>query len=367
MNKRIKVGIGFLTLAVIVSGAYYLINSNANSDQSSNAENGQVFVGGDIHTLTAIGNRLYVTGHEGAGLSTDQGRSWSAISSLDNSDVMGWAQSSTGYLVGGHPGLMRSTDDGLTFSKVMPFRNVTDIHSMGAYGKIAYLGSPQIGLLASSDGGVSWELRNSQVGQGFMGSMLVDPTNSKRVIAPDMTSGLVVSEDSGLTWQSLGGPSGAMSVAWNPNKTDEIAAIGMSGGGMSKDGGKIWSNLALPQGASAIAYSTDGSELYVAVLLGDKAQIYSSKDQGKTWSNSALPVSGATKSATHSDSGDMDSNMPGMSHVDSASPKRPISIVLGTFGLGSSTVIIWAAILRRKERESARLKKVEKAARGLNK
>src|SRR3989442_6993082 len=70
---------------------------------------------------------------------------------------------------------------------------------------IVYLGSPKAGLLASTDGGNSWQVRNAQAGRSFMGTILVDPTDSARLIAPDMAAGLSVSNDGGRTWKPLGG------------------------------------------------------------------------------------------------------------------------------------------------------------------
>lgn len=365
MNKRMTVGVVLLSLGAIIGGVFFVSNSRQNSTES-NVGGSQIFVGGDIHTLTTVGNRIFVTGHEGAGVSTDGGKSWAAIPSLNNSDIMGWSQTGSTFLVGGHPGLMRSTDGGITFSKVAPYKDVTDIHSMGAAGDFIYLGSPQIGLLASSDGGKNWNLRNSQMGQGFMGSMLVDPTNPKRIIAPDMSAGLVTSNDAGVTWRSLGGPSRAMSVSWNPININEIAAIGMMGSAISKDGGETWTQLTLPEGSSAVAFSADGAKLYVATLIGDKAQLYSSSDNGKTWMANASEDSKTTKSSIHSNSDGMDPDMPGMNHVDATTQTRPTSVVLGTFGFGVSTVFIWAATLRRKDRRNAESKKIGRTSTGLN-
>lgn len=69
------------------------------------------------------------------------------------------------------------------------------MHALGAAGDTVYLASPRAGLLASSDGGRSWQTRNADAGRGFMGTILVDSADPAHLIAPDMQSGLVASAD----------------------------------------------------------------------------------------------------------------------------------------------------------------------------
>lgn len=343
MDKRMGFGAAVLGVGAIVGAVFYISAPSGNS-LASRSDTSQAYVGGDLHTLTAVGNELYVTGHEAAGVSSDGGASWMSIPSLNYADVMGWSKTSSEFLVGGHPGLYRSTDGGSSFTKITFYGDVSDVHSIGAAGETIYVGSPQVGLLASSDGGKTWKLRNKSVGQGFMGSMLVDPTNPERLIAPDMQTGLVTSSDGGLTWRTMGGPAGAMSVAWNPTNIEQIAAIGMSGAGLSQDGGRSWKQLSLPKGSSALTYSEDGTKLYVATLVGTNAQIFASTDTGKKWNMASA------MSQNPSDVATMDPNMPGMTHADTGPSKRPVALLLGVFGLGTSSILLGANFLRRKDR-----------------
>ncbi len=157
------------------------------------------------------------------------------------------------------------------------------MHALGGAGDAAYLASPQAGLLASSDGGTTWEPRNTAVGQGFMGTILVDPADPNRIIAPDMENGLVTSSDGGRTWAVLGGPGGAMSAAWDPTNTERLLAVGMGGGALSVNGGRTWTEMQLPGGTSAATFSTDGKAMYAGALDGDTARTYRSTDDGQTW------------------------------------------------------------------------------------
>lgn len=355
MNRRIVLTATIVGMSAILGGGLFLASSSADTRQSSGVKNSRVFVGGDLHTLTVVGNQLFVTGHEGAGVSINGGRSWHTIASLNYADIMGWSTTPKGFLAGGHPGLYRSSDNGSTFTKINFYKNVSDVHSIGSAGSTVYLGSPQIGLLVSLDGGKTWKLRNAKVGQGFMGSMLVDPSDPKRVIAPDMQAGLVISSNGGVTWKSMGGPPGTMSVAWNPKNIRNVASIGMMSSATSSDGGRTWKSFSPPKNATAIAYSANGKTLYVASLIGDQAQAYSSSNSGKTWIAATSATTVTTKTSA------MDPNMPGMNHIEIASPKRPVALTLGTFGVATSSVFVSAIILRRKDRIQEATKKMTRS------
>ena len=98
-----------------------------------------------------------------------------------------------------------------------------------------------------------------------------------------MQNGVVASSDGGRTWTGLGGPDGAMSVAWDPANIQRIVAVGMGGGAVSSDGGRTWADLELPQGTSVVTFSADGTTLYAGALDGQTARISTSTDGGTTW------------------------------------------------------------------------------------
>ncbi len=242
------------------------------------------FVGGDLHVLASFDDGLYVGGHGGAARSSDAGRSWSPLTSLEGADPMGWASTDGGMLVGGHPGLFRSTDGGTTFTMLTGANAVSDVHAIGGTGATVYLASPVAGFLASVDGGATWEVRNTRIGPTFMGTLLVDPANPELVIAPDMSNGLIVSSDGGATWRTLGGPGGTMSAAWDPSDRNRIVSIGMGESAITTDGGKTWTPMQVPDGTSAAVFSLDGGTLFTGVLSGTGVAVVSmSNDDGKTW------------------------------------------------------------------------------------
>jgi photosystem II stability/assembly factor-like uncharacterized protein len=247
---------------------------------------GRPFVGGDLHSLVMAPttSRLYVGGHEGVAVSTDGGRSWRQIESLDGADAMGWAFTDEGALVGGHPGLFVSDDGGRTFRQDNESLPATDIHALGSGAGVIYAASPQLGVFASLDGGASWEVRTDQVGQAFMGSILVDPRDPDHLVAPDMQAGAVESSDGGRSWSVLGGVPGAMWVSWDPADTDRIVVAGMGQAALTQDGGRTWAQMAVPERTSVVEMDANDSDvLYAGVLEGTEAVVWVSRDGGSAW------------------------------------------------------------------------------------
>ncbi|TDC35018.1 hypothetical protein E1261_02240 [Kribbella albertanoniae] len=241
---------------------------------------GEALVGGDLHAVMVAGDRRFVSGHAGAAYSDGAG-AWTAVRGLEGKDAMAWASVAGRILVGGHEGLYVSTDTGATFAAAPVDLPVTDVHSLGGTGSTVYLASPQAGMFVSTDAGKTF-IQRSVVGRSFMGTILVDAINPDHAIAPDMGGTVVETRDGGRNWQSLGGPRGAMSVAWDPDDHARMAAVGADGLMVSTDAGRSWQKIDAPAGTAAAAFDKQG-RLLAATLTGDRAQLQSSTDSGSTW------------------------------------------------------------------------------------
>lgn len=249
-------------------------------DQGGGDTSAAPVVGGDLHAVAVIDGRRFVSGHSGAGYSDVDG-TWMAIPTLEGKDGMAWATVPGAILVGGHEGLYSSIDGGMSFVAAGQGLPISDVHALGSTGETVYLASPQAGLFVSSDAGKTFTHR-SDVGASFMGSMVVDPDDEAHVLAPDMTNGVVETSDGGVTWRSLGGPPGVMSVAVDPEQPSRIFASGMNGAALTTDGGKTWAAIQVPDGTAAIAFDDQG-RLVAAALAGEQAEVSLSSDEGKTW------------------------------------------------------------------------------------
>jgi len=268
---------------VLIAGAIVVVaaTSGRRGDAGGGTTTNGPVVGGDLHALAALGGGVFVSGHGGAGVSSDGGRTWRQLPTLDDKDGMGWAMSGSQTLVGGHGGLYRSSD-GIAFDPVEGLP-VSDIHGLGAAGRTVYIASPQGGVFASDDGGRTWQARG-QAGSSIMGSILVDAADPRRLIAPDMSSGVVASTDGGTTWRPLGGPAGAVSVDRDPRDPRRLVAVGMNGAQRSSDGGATWTAFPVPAGTTAVAFVPGPSvTLLAAALDGDRAKVFTSHDDGLQW------------------------------------------------------------------------------------
>jgi photosystem II stability/assembly factor-like uncharacterized protein len=247
----------------------------------------EAFVGGDLHSLVAApgeAGRIYVGGHEAVSTSNDEGRTWDRVATLDGADAMGWAFLDGLVAVGGHPGLTVSTDGGRSFQRRNEGLPATDIHSLGGGGGRLFAASPAVGVLRSDDGGTTWEVVTDQVGQSFMGRILVDPSDLDHLVASDLAAGAVESRDGGRTWTVLGGVDGAMWVSWDPSDPAHQIVSGAAGMAVTTDGGSTWESLDVPSGASLAELSpTDGETIYAAVHDAPTVVMWVSVDGGRTW------------------------------------------------------------------------------------
>lgn len=271
-----------LLVAGVTAGAVALLRVGGDVGTPS-----RPFVGGDLHSLVADPrdpSTIYVGGHEGVAVSHDAGATWHRIESLDDADAMAWAFEDGRILVGGHPGLFVSDGGAGSFEPRNEGLPSTDVHALGSGGRVIYAASPAVGVFASTDGGVTWEVRSGRVGQAFMGRILVDPQDHDHLIASDMQYGAVESVDGGRTWKVLGGFPGAMWVSWDPANTRHVVVSGMSGAAESTDGGRTWNPLRVEPRVSVVEMSPRDPEiLFAAALEGTTAVIWVSRDRGATW------------------------------------------------------------------------------------
>lgn len=276
--------LGIAAAVVVVAAMGLFVGGRDENNQSVTSS---PVVGADLHSLVTYPSHpatLYIGSHQGVSVSRDSGATWRVVPSLDGADAMGWAFTDGAILVGGHPGIRISEDGGRTFEARNDGLPATDIHALGAGDSTVFAASPAAGFLSSGDGGRSWQLVTGQVGQGFMGRILVDPADARHLIAPDMQAGVAESRDGGKSWTALGGLRGAMWVTWEEADTSHIIVVSPGSAAETRDGGDTWQQLDVPDGASIVEMSSgNAATLYAAVLDAPNARVWTSHDGGHSW------------------------------------------------------------------------------------
>ncbi len=134
------------------------------------------------------------------------------------------------------------------------------------------------GLYRSSDGGRSFATVSRSVGPAVMG-LAVTPSGT--LFAADMQRGLVASKDGGASWQQRLSVQ-ALGVAVSPVDPKRILATA-DGIYLSTDGGQAFRRVQeLGSGAGPVAWAPSNPR--IAYVVGYDRKLYVSKDGGSTWS-----------------------------------------------------------------------------------
>jgi photosystem II stability/assembly factor-like uncharacterized protein len=282
----ILVAVGTLGLAALVAA---VIATQVGGDGNNGGGSGSATAGlpntSDYHSLL-VGQtdpeELVLGTHQGLYRSVDGGRSWSA-SALSGQDAMNLARPTRATAwVGGHNVLAKSTDGGETWTEARPSGLPgLDVHGFASDPRNPrrfYAAIAGQGLYRSTDGGASFELVSTDVGPNVM-AMAVMPDG--RILAGDMQRGLLASRDGGRSWNRILGAA-LMGLAVNPKDPRLVLAAG-PGVLLSSNGGRSWKSvLEIPDGAGPIAWAP--SDPKVAYVVGFDRQLYRSRDGGQSWS-----------------------------------------------------------------------------------
>jgi DNA-binding beta-propeller fold protein YncE len=184
------------------------------------------------------------------------------------------------FLGSGHPdarddlppllGLIRSDDAGRSWQPVS-LLGAADFHVLRAAGRKVYgVNSADGALLASADGGRTWEERRPP---GPVLDLAIDPADDERIVVAG-EDGLAVSRDGGRGWRPLGGRAGLL--AW----TDALVLVDAAGDvHTSTDAGRTFAQVGSLGGQPAALAAHDGALL--AALHDNTVRV--SDDGGRTW------------------------------------------------------------------------------------
>lgn len=142
-----------------------------------------------------------------------------------------------------------------------------------------------MGLIKSSDGGVTWETVSKVLEPAVdFHAMAISKQNPKMIIGFDSGArGLFKTVDAGNTWEQLEPPEYVSALVISPNDSELIFAGTGNGIFKSDNGGQTWIHLNTYQGLDVFALTfDDDGKLFASVKTFGIVQ---SNDLGKSWEN----------------------------------------------------------------------------------
>lgn len=207
-------------------------------------------------------------------------------------------------LLGTHEGLFKSTDGGKSFQKVDVKGEVMASDFMNfAYDRnnnIIYAGGHDLGVVKSTDGGVTWIKTDSGIAGIDIHALAINPLDTNRLYAFSVGNGVYGTKDGAKSWYRIDdGPENPSTRAFGymatPSsmdrgmKTDKTTNIGYLWAGT---GGGLYSSFACFCGWTKTSGISDRATIYTlavhpvnrsTMLAGTKDGIFKTTDEGKTF------------------------------------------------------------------------------------
>jgi photosystem II stability/assembly factor-like uncharacterized protein len=301
MTKKTKIIIGGISLIIVI---FLVLTIKSNSPKSAELNPSESNTLLPVESIThahglAIdakdSSKVYIATHHGL-LLLKNDKDLFQIGRVKD-DFMGFSTHPTEpnvFYSSGHPstggniGFQKTEDGGITWKKISDGINgPVDFHAMSIspanpdliYGW--YGGS----LQKSTDGGKNWTLLNTNLSNVIS---IASDTKDPNTVYVATARGAYVSKDQGVTWSGLSSDikNGAItSIAVNPSDSSKLLAFSDEMGFIkSNDNGISWQNMNsnLPNEVILfIAYDRNQSEKVYA--LSNKNNVYKSVDEGNSW------------------------------------------------------------------------------------
>lgn len=144
-----------------------------------------------------------------------------------------------------------------------------------------------MGVMRSTDGGLTWELWNNGMGEKTVGRMIQHPTNPQILFAAT-SGGVYKTTDGGATW-TLKKAGNFKDIVFKPNNPDVLYATSGANFFRSTNGGESFTQITagLSGGQRAVVAVTPAQPEYVYLLVSDNSSgfkgLYRSADGGTSF------------------------------------------------------------------------------------
>ncbi|MEO5884117.1 MAG: hypothetical protein ABIQ58_01175 [Candidatus Limnocylindrales bacterium] len=207
---------------------------------------------------------------------------WTRLGTDDVHSLAFTGAGTEGVLFGHHGGLLASSDGGRTWD-ALPLGDDAMSTAAGSDGSIVIAGHDV--FRASRDGGATWTSIATDLPSLDIHGFARDPADPARMWAYPVTGGLWESLDGGATFRQVRVDNVLFPTAVAAGSTTRLLGVDTTGLIESLDGGQTWSPLARPPTVpmTSFAASADGRVLYAGAQDG----LYRSDDGGRSWAATA--------------------------------------------------------------------------------
>ncbi len=250
-------------------------------------------LGAAIAAAAATGAVLWWTSSNSV---SDTPTAWATLGTADVHALAFDPANSDRLLFGHHDGLLASSDGGRSWEPTaLSGSDAMNVAAPGG-GRLQIAGHEV--YLESTDGGATWSPVPNNLPGLDLHAFAVDPADAERAWVFAAGHGLFRTENAGRDWEQLDPNNWGALTAYRRDGATVLAAIGPEGLVRSRDGGATWEPMAYPGAPlAAMAAAPDGSVLYAATARGIRMSI----DEGATWSDAGFPIQALALAVSPSD------------------------------------------------------------------